>query len=178
MTERLFGLVLVLWHVVGVPSVAHAETDEPLKNSAWSVDRQIDPILDSLNITAHLRETGVKKSLFGNAKYLLIRCRERQLDAAVMWWGRSGALGAFDADSNVEVITRFDTGTPETETWPHSPRYHTSFAPLPGQFVRRLQRHQRLAVRRYTNKGRSLTAVFDLAEAQPIVQEVIEACEA
>ena len=175
--RRLFGLVLVLWQVVGVLTMAHAETDDPLTNSAWSVDREPDPILDTMNIRAQLRETGAKKSLFGGEKYLVVRCRESQLDAIVVW-GSYGVLGVSVRNNpGVEVITRFDTGTPETETWSRSTSYNATFVPRPDQFVRLLQQHQRLAVRTHPDKGGSLTAVFDLAEAKPVVHEVIEACE-
>ena len=177
MTGRFYLWVLILCQVVGILTVAQAETDDSLRNFTWSVDRETDPILDTTNITAQLRETGVKRSLLGQGKYLVVRCRERQLDAIIVW-GSWGALGFSVIDTHgSEVTARFDIGTPETETWSRSTDYNATFAPRPNEFIRLLQQHQRLAVRTHPDKGGSLTAVFDLAEAKPIVHEMIAACE-
>ena len=163
MTGRLCRLVLVLCQVVGVLTVAQAETDDSLKNSAWTVNRETDPILDTTNISAQLRETGVKRSLFGDGKYLVIRCQERQLDAIIVW-GSYGVLGfSVRNDPGSEVIARFDSGTLETESWSHSTNYNATFAPRPDQFVRLLQQHQRLAVRTPVSCRRSsLESPFSL----------------
>ena len=155
-------------------SVAQAETGNILKNSAWTIARETDPILDTTNITAQLRETGGKRSLLDTGKFLVLRCRERQLDTMIVW-GTFGELG-FSSDSGVNVIIRFDALTPVTERWSRSTDYNATFSPHPSQFVRTLTQHQKLAARTRPADGGFLTAVFDLSEAIPVVQEVKAAC--
>lgn len=153
-----------------------AKADESIGNSTWSVERKTDPILDTTNITARLRETGVKKSLFGDGKFLIVRCRERKLDAIIVW-GSYGALGfSLLENQDTEVVVRFDSTAAKTENWPKSTNYNATFAPEVESFVQSLSMHQKLAVRTFPKEGGSLTAVFDLSEAKPILKEVTAAC--
>ena len=70
------------------------------------------PFLDSPNITAQLRETGAKRSLFGTEKALVVRCVEQKLDVFVVW-GVFGALGfSLSSAPPLDVIWRFDSTSP------------------------------------------------------------------
>ena len=169
-------VLLILFQFILPQSVAQAETDDPLKNSTWIIERETDPILDTTNIVAMLKETGVKKSLFGDEKRLIVRCREQNLDAIVVW-GSYGTLGiSLSGRSSSEVIVRFSSEVPKTERWMISTDSNATFAPQPDKFVKLLAQHQKFAVRTHPKNGGSLTAVFDLSEATPVVHEVIAAC--
>ena len=176
MSFRSYCVLLILFQIILPQSVAQAETDDSLKNSTWIVKRETDPILDTTNIVATLRETGVKKSLFGDEKLLIIRCRERNLDAFVVW-GSFGTLGISWPDRpRSEVIVRFGSTVPKTERWIISTDSSATFAPKPDKFVKLLAQHKKIAVRTHPTDGGSLTAVFDLSETTPVVYEVIAAC--
>lgn len=158
------------------PSLAiAAEQTSSLKSTKWRVERKKDPILDSTNISAYLRAMEEKKSLFTDGKQLLIRCRERKLDVIIVWGGIA-PLGFSIRNARNDVIVRFDSATPETQSWPRSTGSDASFSPRPNEFMSLLARHKKLAVRTYPTKGNSITAVFDLSEAKPIVNEVNAAC--
>ena len=176
MINRSYCSHIVLCLVAVLLCMSQAEADDSLANSTWSVERKVDPILDTTNIRAHLRETGVKKSLFGDGKRLIVRCQERKLDALILW-GTFGALGVSILDDrDAKVIVRFGSTEAKTEHWPKSTNYNATFAPEVEDFIRLLSMHQKLAVRTFPKKGGSLTAVFDLSEAKPILDEVTEAC--
>ncbi len=152
-----------------------AKQTSSLKSAKWKVERKKDPILDTTNISAHLRAMEEKKSLFTDGKYLLLRCRERKLDVIIIWGGIA-PLGFSIRNASNDVIVRFDTTAPETQSWPRSTGSDASFSPRPNEFMSLLAQHNKLAVRTYPTKGNSLTAVFDLSEAKPIVNEVNVAC--
>lgn len=156
-------------------AVAHAQKMERNSDSKWEVDRKIDPILDTKNITAHLWETGARKSLFRQKKSLVVRCREQKLDIYVVW-GAVAALGFSTRNHSIDVIVRFDSEKPKKEKWSRSTNHNATFARKPSQFAILLKKHQRLAMRTYPKAGTSLTAVFDLVEAKPIVDEITKAC--
>lgn len=169
-------LALVLGTVVPGTSGAQTDTETAESEATWEVEREVDPILDTMNITASLRASGEKKSLFGDGKFLVLRCRESEVGLYVIW-GSFGALGVSMLDESGQDVTwRFDKKTPTTEPWPRSTNYNATFAPHPAEFAARLRQHQRLAARTHPNKGGSLTAVFDLSMAGPVVEEVIAAC--
>ena len=177
MSFRSCCVLLVLFQLILPQSVAQADTDDPLQNSTWIIERETDPILDTTNILATLRETGVEKSLFGDEKLLILRCRERDFDAYV-FWGSYGTLGISWPDRpKSEVIVRFGSTVPKTERWINSTNSSATFAPQPDKFVKLLAQHKKFAVRTHPTDGGSLTAVFDLSEATPVVQEVTAACD-
>ncbi len=170
---KLHISLFVLTLLLGVTQV-YAEEAET--NSVWSVERTTDPILDTTNITAQLLETGAKNSLFADDKYLVVRCKENELDAFVVW-GRFMALGfSLFENNDVEVIVRVGSNEAKKENWSKSTSYNAAFAPNAESFIRSLKAHPKLAVRTFPDDGGSLTAVFDLSEAKPIFEEVLEAC--
>ena len=154
-------------------SVSQAETQD--SSRAWEVKRETDPILDTTNITAWLRERGAKKSFLGYGKSLVVRCRERKLDAYIKW-GEIGALGFSLQNEPAEVVVRFDSKEPETEKWPISTNYNATFTPQPAEFIGLLSQHKMLAARTYAKSGGSLTGVFDLSASKPVMREIKEAC--
>ena len=173
---RLCSLLCVLVCLGSTVTLARADATDGAQVSDWTVERDTDPILDSPNITAQLRETGVKRSLFGLEKSFVLRCVERKLDVFVVW-GNFGVLGlSLSGTSPFEVVWRFNHATPQTEKWAPSRNYNATFSPQPREFLRLLAQHQGLAVRTFPRDGGSLTAVFDLTEAKQIVAEVNAAC--
>lgn len=175
MTGRASALVLTLFGLATAP--AETQAHDPSEDSAWSVTRRMDPILETMNITAMLKEAGVESSPSGYAKYLVLRCRRQHLDVFVSW-GRYGVLGSGLLDHRVPKVTaRFDTGVHQTGSWPRSTDGAASFVPRPHHFLRLLWQHDRLAVWTHSDRGDPLTAVFELAGARPIVQDVLDACE-
>lgn len=98
------------------------------------------------------------------------------MDALILW-GSFGVLGisAID-DRDAKVIVRFGSTEARTEHWPKSTNYSATFAPNVEDFIRSLSMHRQLAIRTFPKDGGSLTAVFDLSEAKPILDEVTEAC--
>ena len=157
-------------------SAAEGETAREASEATWNVEREVDPILDTMNITASLRARGEQKSLFGDGKFLVLRCRESELNLYVIW-GRFRALGRSRRDASGQDVTlRFDKNEPRTEPWGRSTNDNATFAPQLGEFAARLRQHQRLALRTHPTKGGSLTAVFDLSNAGAVVEEVTGAC--
>ena len=132
------------------------------------------PILDTPNITARLWENGAERPFYGDEKFLVVRCREGKLDAIIYWGQRLGYSSRRDPD--IEVVLRFDSDTPEAARWPPSTRYNATFCPQPEKFIEFLSEHRKLAVRTFPRSGGSLTAVFDLSEAKPVLDEVTAAC--
>lgn len=176
MTLRTCCLALVLGSVLAVAAGARADTARPANEVDWQIERETDPILDTMNITASLRAGGEKKSLFADSKFLVLRCRESELDLYVIW-GSFGALGFSMRDQGGQEVTwRFDKEEPTTEPWERSTNHNATFAPDPSGFADRIARHQRLAVRTHPRKGGSLTGVFDLTKAGAVVEEVMAAC--
>ena len=173
---RLLSNLCVLVCVVAFVTFTRADTTGSARNSTWLVERVADPIFGTLNITAWLRDTRATSSLFGLEKTLVLHCFERELDVAVVW-GRSGVLGpSLSGDSSLEVIWRFDDGSPQSGRWSRSKHNNASIVPDPRRLLRLLQKHQRLAVRTYPSHDGSLTAVFDLTEAYPVVDEINTSC--
>ena len=161
-------------NLIGAPEADASKKNENSKSS-WTIDRKVDPILDTLNITAHLREIMETKSFFRLEKTLGVRCREKKFKIYVIW-GMAAALG-FSTESNaIDVIVRFDSEKPRKEKWSRSTNHNATFAPKADQFAKFLTKHRRLAMRTYPKEGSSLTAVFDLKEAKPVVDEVTKAC--
>ena len=166
----------MLGSVLAFATAAQGDTALPANEVDWKIDRETDPILDTMNITASLRASGEKNSFFADSKFLVLRCRESQLDLYVIW-GSFGALGFSTQDRGGQDVTwRFDKETPTTEPWGRSTDRNATFAPDPPGFADRMARHQRLAVRTRSRKGGSLTGVFDLSKAGAVVEEVIAAC--
>lgn len=176
MTARSSCLRAVSCLMAVLSCMSQAVAEDSLEYSEWSVKRETDPILDTTNITASLPETGVKRSLFGDGKSLVVRCRESELAAAIVW-GSFGALGfSLLDDRDAKVMVRFGSAKARTEHWPRSTNYNATFAPDVEGFIRLLGMHDKLAVRTFPQDGGSLTAVFDLSEAKPILEEVTAAC--
>ena len=176
MMLRTCCLTLLLVSVLAFASTAQADTALPTNEVDWDIERETDPILDTMNITASLRASGEKKSFFADGKFLVLRCRESELDLYVIW-GSFGSLGLSILEQGGQRVTwRFDKDKPETEPWSRSSSHNATFAPEPTEFAERIARHQRLAVRTYPRKGGSLTGVFDLSKAGPVIEEVIAAC--
>ena len=169
-------LALVLGALLPWMNPAAADTSPPTSEATWKVEREVDPILDTMNITASLGASGEKKSFFGDGKFVVLQCRESALELYIIW-GRFGALGRSRRDASGQHVTwRFDKNEPRTEPWGRSTNDNATFAPKPAEFARRITEHQRLAARTHPNKGGSLTAVFDLSKARPVVEEVMGAC--
>ena len=173
---RLPSNLCVLVCAAAIVTFARADTTGGTHNSTWLIERVADPIFDTLNVTAWLRETGAKSSLFGLEKALVLHCFERELNVVVVW-GKSGVLGpSLSGDSPLEVVWRFDDASPQTERWSRTTDSNATFAPDSRRFLRQLQKHQRLAVRTYPSEDGSLTAVFDLTGAYPVVDEINTSC--
>ena len=173
-SRKWFLLVFFSLFSVFLSFAQAAERVPSSKKTRWEVERKKDPILDTTNIRAHLRATEEKKSLFSDGKFLVIRCRERKLDVIIVWGGIA-PLGFSIRNARNDVIVRFDSATPETQHWSRSTGADSSFSPKPHEFMGLLAQHQKLAVRTFPTKGNSLTAVFDLSDAKPIVDEVLTA---
>ena len=176
MLRRLLSSLCVLVCAAAIVAFARADTNSGTHNSTWLVERVADPIFDTLNVTAVLRETGVTSSLIDRQKALVLHCFERELDVVVVW-GKSDVLGpSLSGNSPLEVIWRFDDASPQTERWSRTTGNNATVVPDSRRFLRLLQKHQRLAVRTYPTDDGSLTAVFDLTEAYPIVDEINTSC--
>ncbi len=178
MNFRLYCLPVALCLVIAPLSAVQAEPDNTRDDSHWEIERATDPILDTINVTARLQEIGAKKSLVGRGKFLVLRCRELELKAFIIWGG-FGTLGYnLFSKAGDDIIVRFDSAKPETERWTRSTDYTATIAPQPYRFMDRLVQHRKLAVRTRSSASGSLTAVFDLSEVVPVVREVTEACPA
>ena len=176
MLRRLLSSLCVLVCAAAIVNFARADTTGGTHNPTWLIERVADPIFDTLNVTAMLRETGVTGSLTGLQKALVLHCFERELDVVVVW-GKSDVLGpSLSGDSSLEVIWRFDDASPHTERWSRTTGNNATVTPDSRRFLRLLQKHQRLAVRTYPTDDGSLTAVFDLTEAYPVVDEINTNC--
>ena len=169
-------LTLLLVAALTLASTAQADTAPPTNEVDWQIERETDPILDTMNITASLRASGEKKSFFADTKFLVLRCRESEVNLYVVW-GSFGALGVSILDEGGQDVTwRFDKDKPTTEAWGRSTNHNATFAPDPAEFANRIARHQRLAVRTHSRRGGSLTGVFDLSKAGAVIEEVNAAC--
>ena len=114
---RLPSSLCVLVCAAAIVTFARADTTGGTHNSTWLIERVADPIFDTLNVTAVLRETGVTSSSIGLQKALVLHCFERELDVVVVW-GKSDVLGpSLSGDSPLEVVWRFDDTSPQTERW-------------------------------------------------------------
>lgn len=177
MTGRWFALVLTLFGLAAM--LAEGKAHDPFAKTAWSVDRRMDPIRETLDITAILPEAGVEsaplKTEYG--KHLVVRCRRQHLVVFVSW-GRYGVLGSGRSGHDLShVTTRFDTGMHQVGTWSRSTDDASTFAPRPRQFLRLLRQHRRLFVWTQSGRGAPLSAVFELSGARPVVRDVLDACE-
>ena len=145
--------------------------------ATWKVVREMDPIYDMPNIEAILLERKAESFLdaMGGRKFLSLRCREGRLEAYVRW-GSLAALGFSFRDETQDVIVRYDKNPPRTETWSRSTNRRATFAPDPYTFLNLLGQHELLAMRIYPKSGGSVTAVFDLGNAMPVIEEVLSAC--
>ena len=157
-------------------SAVESDSSLPAHEATWEIDRGTDPILDTMNITASLRASGEKKSFLADGRFLVLRCRESELALYVVR-GRFGALGLSMFDDGGHPVTRwFDREEPRTEPWGRSTRPSATFAPRPAECIARIAQDRRLAVRPQTKDGGSLTGVFALSRAGPVVEEVLGAC--
>ena len=130
-----------------------------LRQCYWLLERKAETFSDAM----------------GGRKFLSLRCRERRLEAYVRW--RSSAVFGFSFSNETQnVIVRYDKNPPRTETWFWSTNRKATFAPDPYTFLNLLGQHELLAMRIYPQSGGSVTAVFDLGEAMPVVEEVLSAC--
>lgn len=176
MTGRAIALVLTLFGLAAI--LAEANAYDPFAKTAWSVDRRMDPIRGTLDITAILPEAGVESSTSATqyGKHLVVRYRRQHLMVFVSW-GRYGVLGSGRSGHDVShVTTRFDTGMHQVGSWSRSTDDAATFAPRPHQLLRLIRQHRRLFVWTQSGRGDPLSAVFELSGARPIVQDVLDAC--
>ena len=161
--------------LAGFLSFMHpALAKDSIQFSEWSVEREIDPILETPNITAVLPESGKKLSFFTERKNIFVECRETRLTAAVEW-GDWDPLGfSFLDDSDAKVMVRFGSEKARTEYWPKSS--YATFPPDVNRFILLLRMHDRFAIRTFPSENSSLTAVFDLSRARPVLDEIMKAC--
>lgn len=137
----------------------------------------MDPNLETMSITAILKEAAPEKSPPDDGRHLVLRCQRQHLDVFVSW-GRYGILGSgLSGHREWRVTVRFDTGIHQTGSWSRSTDDAATFAPRPHQFLRLLRQYHRLFVWTHSGWGDPLTSVFELSGARPIVQDVLDACE-
>lgn len=152
--------VATIWGIFNPSGCAHAQE--------WEIERETDPISDSQNIIS-----GIAAS--SNLGYLSIRCLQQNLDAVIVW----GQYESFDPEESyfgIEVTTRLDQLDPVTEIWQPSSDLSATLSFRPEAFIRELASHDRLVARATTTTLGISTLTFDLTQAGPVVEEVLEAC--
>lgn len=135
----------------------------------WELERDTDLISDSQNILA-----GLDASNDYNG-YIVIRCLQQVLEVLIGW----GPPDSFDSEIayyGIEVTTRLDQQDPVTDLWIPSSDLAATFGPRPEAFIRELASHDRLVARATTTLLGISTLTFDLTQAGPVVEEVLEAC--
>ena len=169
---------------------------------AWEVDREIDAITDDKTLVAHLSGEIVEigsprfddQTLEGATTTITIHCGIGPLTVDIrspewspdydwpLWHDFVGGL------EDRDVIVRFDSEEPKTERWESWGEIEMLEAkrdsgpsdtvyPPPGLFLKRLATgaHHKLAIRT-TDHDTTWTAIFDISEAAPVAQEVLETC--
>ena len=187
---------LVLFASVGL---AQEEFSDPPR---WYVNREIDAITDDNTLFAHLSGQIVEigsprfdhQTLEGATSTITIFCGIGPLTVDIrspewrpdydwpIWLDFAGGL------EDRDVIVRFDSEEPKTERWKSwgeikiletkrdSGPSDTVYPP-PYLFLERLATgaHHKLAIRT-TDHDITWTVIFNISEAAPIAQEVLETC--
>lgn len=134
----------------------------------WAIISEVDPILDTENISALLNDAT------DDEKTIVLRCQQEELSAYIIW-GSFSVLGLSFDEYLQEIIIRFDSLEPRTETWSRSASDNATFAPDAVGFMAEMIKHERLAGRTQGRRG-TITGVFDLEHAREVVARVGRAC--
>ena len=168
---RLTGLRLPLPPPEPVSSIAEEPSPSPeLAPNFWHVTESVDPIDDTVTITAMLKENGERP--WGSGPFLFVRCLKNKTEAFISWKGYLGIA------NTVSVAVRWDDETATAQRWSSSTSKTATFAPQPLGFVGSLMEHKRLVVRTTPYNDAPSTLVFDLTNESKryALWRIAEAC--
>jgi hypothetical protein len=138
----------------------------PEGTADWSVKEETSPLDDSLSIAAMLRTTQGDGAL-------LIRCREKKVEAYVM--PKTLNMGA--GGSGLRVAYRIGQGAVVTARWLPSMDGRAAFVPSPIPLVLALADNAKFFVRIWDRQNVPHDAMFSVADVTKVRSKLSEACE-
>ena len=168
---RLRPLIVPLLLLVAIP----ASADRPGLASQWSVARSVDAMFDTPTIVAvlpgllALPSSSLGSDAVGPA--LRLACAAGVLRVGLSL--ASPATSPSALSSSTVMLVRFDDMPPQ---WVRLERFESDLRASPARFLAQLRSHVTLALRVDPLGTSPLTVLFDLTQAAPVVDEVLDAC--
>ena len=150
----------------------------PIDRGSWRTGTSINPLDDSVTVTASLEASeGVGGILGDEAFRLVARCLSNTTEVYVEWHDYLGDDDQETIRTNEKRVTyRFPPAGARTELWSVSTNNEATFAANPIPFLRELVENDRLVTQTIPYADNQSLASFDLTGAREALAPIAETC--
>lgn len=162
------------------PTPTMSPTPTPRPTGLWAVSEEVNPIDDTMTVTAVLlAKEG--QGVYGDQVTMALRCKSDRVEAFILWFSYLGS-------DDPTVTYRFGTEAALTNYWGLSSDSTATFyrgplneldadyMPFHDSFVKKLMTVDRFVAQVTPYNENPITAVFDLTGIEHVGQQVLEAC--
>jgi type VI secretion system protein VasI len=172
-TACAFGVVVAI--MTPLLLAAQSPASGTGRTGAWKLDVSKSPMDDSPTVVVSLRaDAPVQVWLKSVQPTLILRCKERRLDAYVS----TDTAANVESDDRHTVRLRFDANAAAAQNWSESTDHAGLFAPAPAEFLNRLRTTSRLLFQFDPFNAPPVIVSFSTSDLATYAQRIVAACPA